>query len=384
MEVALGRDFSRVRLHSDDLASAAAASVDAQAFTVGEHIVFGGGHRKPGTESGQRLLAHELVHVAQQQAAVSGRAAGYLETSRPDDPAEREASAVSESLLGGGGPPSEPAMAGSRGQPLSAAGALSAQVIQRQAETPFSGRVRSPVAEEFLTQETEVVSGLQGMPLTLLEIELARTVFGGSIDYPRVRLMHAPEFLWFRTVGNVIRVPPFFTVDSSAPASHHPLSVEYMRHTFIHEMTHVWQYQHGGTSYISYALGPQILAMALGRGRNSAYCYEADLAKSFWDFTPEQQGLIVENFFLMRESAEALLCGPDGQLGWVTDPAIIGPLVPIHERYVGQMRAAIPATEADIRLQRAAETPAMTAVESSTVPPERRLTPIKPILEIRF
>ena len=46
-----------------------------------------------------RLLAHELVHVAQQQAAVSGRAAGYLETSRPDDPAEREASAVSESLL---------------------------------------------------------------------------------------------------------------------------------------------------------------------------------------------------------------------------------------------------------------------------------------------
>ena len=274
-------------------------------------------------------------------------------------------------------------MAGSRGQPLSAAGALSAQVIQRQAETPFSGRVRSPVAEEFLTQETEVVSGLQGMPLTLLEIELARTVFGGSIDYPRVRLMHAPEFLWFRTVGNVIRVPPFFTVDSSAPASHHPLSVEYMRHTFIHEMTHVWQYQHSGTSYISYALGPQILAMALGRGRNSAYCYEADPAKSFWIYARAARADRRE--FLpytgIRKGAAMRTRWP-ARLG--NRPGHHWPFVPIHERYVGQMRAAIPATEADIRLQRAAETPAMTAVEPSTVPPERRLTPIKPILEIRF
>lgn len=47
---------------------------------------------------------------------------------------------------------------------------------------PFAGRVRSPVVEEFLTQETEAMSGLQGIPLTPLEIEIGRSVFGDSID----------------------------------------------------------------------------------------------------------------------------------------------------------------------------------------------------------
>jgi hypothetical protein len=382
MEAALGHDFSRVRVHADALAATAAAALHARAFTVGQHVVFGQGHWQLATNSGQRLLTHELIHVVQQ--AASERSAGHLEVSRPDDPSEREASTVSESLFRRGGPPSDLAMAESQSRPLSVAGRPTGQAIQRQLETPFSGRVRSPVAEELITQETEVMSGLQGMPLTPLEIELARTVFGDSIDYSRVRLMHASESLWFRTVGNVIRIPPFFTVDPSASARYHPLAVDYMRHTFIHEMTHVWQYQHGGTSYISYSLGPQLVAMVRRKGRNAAYCYEADSATSFWEFTPEQQGLIVENFFLMRESAKAVLCGPDGQLGWVTDPAVIGPLVPIHQHHIAQMRAALPAREADIRLQRAAEAPATTAGDLTGGSPDRRLTPIKPVLEIRF
>jgi hypothetical protein len=44
--------------------------VDALAYTVGEHVVFGAGQYAPGTSAGRSLLAHELTHVTQQSAVV--------------------------------------------------------------------------------------------------------------------------------------------------------------------------------------------------------------------------------------------------------------------------------------------------------------------------
>ena len=59
-------DLGVVRVHSDETAAASARVLGARAYTLGRHIVFGAGHWAPGTDSGRRLLAHELVHVAQQ------------------------------------------------------------------------------------------------------------------------------------------------------------------------------------------------------------------------------------------------------------------------------------------------------------------------------
>ena len=67
-----GQDFGHVRVHTDGPAADAAQAVNARAFTLGNHIVFGAGEFAPDTVSGQRLLAHELVHVVQQ----GGRADG--------------------------------------------------------------------------------------------------------------------------------------------------------------------------------------------------------------------------------------------------------------------------------------------------------------------
>jgi hypothetical protein len=61
-----GHDFSRVRIHLDARAIESARAVNAQAYTVGEHLVFDAGRYSPVTEAGQRLLAHELAHVVQQ------------------------------------------------------------------------------------------------------------------------------------------------------------------------------------------------------------------------------------------------------------------------------------------------------------------------------
>ncbi|MEV6954456.1 DUF4157 domain-containing protein [Streptomyces sp. NPDC051183] len=65
MEPRLGWDLSQVRVHTGRGAADSAAALGAQAYTVGRHIVLGDGVR-PGSGAGQRLLAHELAHVAQQ------------------------------------------------------------------------------------------------------------------------------------------------------------------------------------------------------------------------------------------------------------------------------------------------------------------------------
>ncbi len=67
MESAFGADFSGVRTHTDQRGGAMADQFHARAFTVGDHVAFSSGEYAPGTPIGDALLAHELVHVLQQQ-----------------------------------------------------------------------------------------------------------------------------------------------------------------------------------------------------------------------------------------------------------------------------------------------------------------------------
>ena len=70
MESRFGHDFGGVRVHTDSSAAASARAVGAQAYTVGQNVVFGEGRYAPGTAAGKTLIAHELAHVVQQQGAV--------------------------------------------------------------------------------------------------------------------------------------------------------------------------------------------------------------------------------------------------------------------------------------------------------------------------
>ena len=90
MTGALGGDFSGVRVHIDPPAARAAKSVDANAFTVGQHVYFGAGTYQPGAPAGDRLLAHELVHTMQQGNGVPAPGA-HLTVSQPGDVEEVEA-----------------------------------------------------------------------------------------------------------------------------------------------------------------------------------------------------------------------------------------------------------------------------------------------------
>ena len=65
-EPRFGRDFADVRIHDGPEAAAAAADIQARAFTLGRDVVFAAGEHDPASEDGKRLLAHELMHVVQQ------------------------------------------------------------------------------------------------------------------------------------------------------------------------------------------------------------------------------------------------------------------------------------------------------------------------------
>jgi hypothetical protein len=121
MESRLGHDFSRVRVHTDAHAAESARSVDALAYTVGRDVVFGARQYSPGTPAGQRLLAHELVHVTQQEQTTS--TSGTLAVGATDSPAERNAAAAAGGASGSRGSMS-PRLGNSSG--------LSGRTLQRQ------------------------------------------------------------------------------------------------------------------------------------------------------------------------------------------------------------------------------------------------------------
>lgn len=93
MESAFGTDLGDVRIHTGAQAETAAHDINAKAFTRGQNIYFAAGQYQPGTQTGNKLLAHELTHTVQQsngQVTVQSRDA----ISQPSEPQEQEAESV--------------------------------------------------------------------------------------------------------------------------------------------------------------------------------------------------------------------------------------------------------------------------------------------------
>lgn len=75
LEQAFGANFGGVRVHADERAHQMNSVLAARAFTSGQDIFFKKGEYAPASQDGQRLLAHELTHVTQQQPQVLGQGA---------------------------------------------------------------------------------------------------------------------------------------------------------------------------------------------------------------------------------------------------------------------------------------------------------------------
>jgi Domain of unknown function (DUF4157) len=145
IEPRFGRDLSRVRVHADVAAAEAAAAISARAFTVDHDIVFGAGEYAPQTESGRRLLSHELTHVIQQQAGVHLKDG----VGQAGDPYERHADAVADLVVNRrpAGPLLDAMPGGAKSHKANAAGAGVRGALYHPIQMQAAGKQAQPSEE---------------------------------------------------------------------------------------------------------------------------------------------------------------------------------------------------------------------------------------------
>ena len=135
-----GADLSGVRIHNSAQAATSADAVGALGYTVGQHIAFASGQYRPGTDSGRRLLAHELAHTFQQRGASLN--SGPLCVSAATGPDEQAADRMAAKALAGpgrAGPVQQPRNSGTEAPAVAVlARSATGTLLQRQVKVTCS------------------------------------------------------------------------------------------------------------------------------------------------------------------------------------------------------------------------------------------------------
>ncbi len=122
------------------------------------------------------------------------------------------------------------------------------------------------------------------------EIEMAKRVFGDSIDYTKVKVHNGEYWMFFGLQGNNIAAPNgeiyfpgnYFLEDfSKADGAYQRL--------FVHEMGHVWQYQEGYPVRLTKIFNPFM-----------PYEYTLSPGLKLSDFNMEQQADILADYYASR------------------------------------------------------------------------------------
>lgn len=137
----------------------------------------------------------------------------------------------------------------------------------------------------------QTIAGLEPVGRRLHDDELAELhkIYGDGINYSRVRLKEGRAALFSLsdrafTHGDTIYVPPRLLAEDKRAD----------RNLLVHEMAHVWQHQHEGTSYMSRAL----YAQKFGDGYDFAKALRE--GKSWREMNPEQQAEIIQHAHACR------------------------------------------------------------------------------------
>jgi hypothetical protein len=97
MEDALGTSLDGVRVHVGQESDELNHAITAKAFTTGNDVFVRSDQWAPGSSDTQRLMAHELTHVAQQRSGVGGGESG-MTVGAADTVEEREADSVADAV----------------------------------------------------------------------------------------------------------------------------------------------------------------------------------------------------------------------------------------------------------------------------------------------
>jgi hypothetical protein len=174
MEGRMGQDFGDVRVHTGASASDSARSVNAQAYTVGNDIVFQNGTYAPDSDAGRHVLAHELTHVVQQRSGpVEGTPApGGIKISHPADSFEQAAERNASEVMSQTPPPPVAEAPTATAAPVQRAEGEEAQdeeapavqgmFVQRQEEEEAEDEGASVQGRFVQRQEEEEMEGTEG------------------------------------------------------------------------------------------------------------------------------------------------------------------------------------------------------------------------------
>ncbi|MDE1153908.1 MAG: hypothetical protein PW788_15350 [Micavibrio sp.] len=132
-------------------------------------------------------------------------------------------------------------------------------------------------------------------PLTAGEIALARGVFGNAIDYATVTVT-PDKFMGFHPEGTAMAPDGNLYMHGCYQPDYSALPV-YEQSVFIHEMTHVWQFQNKILQPVAEAVK---LNLKLKFDYAAAYPYTLDAKKDLLEYNMEQQASIVEDYFTMK------------------------------------------------------------------------------------
>ncbi len=138
--------------------------------------------------------------------------------------------------------------------------------------------------------------------LTQGEIELARSVFGDTIDYSHVKIFNRPYYHRPALTQGVTGITPngnIYFPSESAYSRDFSKEDRFLQSIFIHEMVHVWQYQHG--TNVRLAALKEYVRSDFHYIR--AYDYDIDMHEDFSAFNIEQQAQMVEVYFLMKHNS---------------------------------------------------------------------------------
>lgn len=138
-----------------------------------------------------------------------------------------------------------------------------------------------------------------GRPIDSTELKVLQQIFGSSVEYDAIRiktgyagvLNAGRDNSWTLmnnnraiTIGNTIYM-------KNIPYSNTPAS-DWLS-TLVHETTHVWQHQNGGTDYMGEALYAQATV-----GYGYANDIVANPPKTWFLLNPEQQGQLIEDAYI--------------------------------------------------------------------------------------
>lgn len=137
--------------------------------------------------------------------------------------------------------------------------------------------------------------------LTTGEIKLAKSMFGTSIDYKKVRIAHKRATPMQPKNGGLCTLNTI-NMDGDGYCVDYSKETPGMQAFFIHEMTHIWQYQSNALS-----LATKFISESLRFGRKyfeKAYKYDLNASEKFSKYGVEQQACMMEDWFFLKNFPE--------------------------------------------------------------------------------